>query len=121
MPDVVAELQLFQAIADAGGLSAAARVLGSSPPAMSRRLAELERRLGVKLADRSARRFRLTDEGARIWNKAAISWRRCETWKPKWRHVGGPRAAVCGLGHPPIWAAITSLSCLRNSPSDTRG
>ena len=64
MPDVVAELQLFQAIADAGGLSAAARVLGSSPPAMSRRLAELERRLGVKLADRSARRFRLTDEGA---------------------------------------------------------
>ena len=64
MPDVVAELQLFRAIADAGGLSAAARVLGSSPPAMSRRLAELERRLGVKLADRSARRFRLTDEGA---------------------------------------------------------
>ena len=64
MPDVVAELQLVQAIADAGGLSAAARVLGSSPPAMSRRLAELERRLGVKLADRSARRFRLTDEGA---------------------------------------------------------
>ena len=64
MPDIVAELQLFQAIADAGGLSAAARVLGSSPPAMSRRLAELERRLGVKLADRSARRFRLTDEGA---------------------------------------------------------
>jgi len=63
MPDVVAELQLFRAIADAGGLSAAARVLGSSPPAISRRLAELEQRLGVKLADRSARRFRLTDEG----------------------------------------------------------
>jgi len=63
MPDIVAELQLFQSIADAGSLSAAARVLGSSPPAISRRLAELEQRLGVKLADRSARRFRLTDEG----------------------------------------------------------
>ncbi len=63
MADVVAELQLFQAIADAGSLSAAARILGSSPPAVSRRLAELEQRLGVKLADRSARRFRLTDEG----------------------------------------------------------
>jgi DNA-binding transcriptional LysR family regulator len=63
MPDVVAELQLFQAIAGAGSLSAAARVLGSSPPVISRRLAELELRLGVKLADRSARRFRLTDEG----------------------------------------------------------
>jgi DNA-binding transcriptional LysR family regulator len=63
MTEIVAELQLFQAIADAGGLSAAARVLRSSPPAISRRLAELEQRLGVKLADRSARRFRLTDEG----------------------------------------------------------
>lgn len=63
MADVVAELQLFQSIAGAGSLSAAARVLGSSPPAISRRLAELEQRLGVKLADRSARRFRLTDEG----------------------------------------------------------
>jgi len=39
--DVIAELQLFQAIADAGSLSAAARSLGSSPPAISRRLAEL--------------------------------------------------------------------------------
>jgi LysR family transcriptional activator of dmlA len=57
MPDVVAELQLFQAIAGAGSLSAAARLLGSSPPAISRRLALLEQRLGVKLADRSARRF----------------------------------------------------------------
>lgn len=37
--------------------------LGSSPPAVSRRLAALEARLGVRLAERSARRFRLTDEG----------------------------------------------------------
>jgi DNA-binding transcriptional LysR family regulator len=64
VPEIVAELQLFQAIATAGSLSAAARVLGSSPPAISRKLAELERRLGVKLADRGARRFRLTGEGA---------------------------------------------------------
>jgi len=63
MTEPVSELRLFQAIADAGSLSAASRVLGSSPPAVSRRLAELEQRLGVKLADRSARRFRLTDEG----------------------------------------------------------
>ena len=63
MPDVITELQLFQSIATAGSLSAAARALGSSPPAISRRLAELEHRLGVKLAARGSRRFRLTDEG----------------------------------------------------------
>lgn len=57
------DLELFSAIVDAGGISAAALALGSSPPAVSRRLAALETRLGVRLAERSARRFRLTDEG----------------------------------------------------------
>jgi DNA-binding transcriptional LysR family regulator len=57
------DLELFSAIVDAGGISAAAMALGSSPPAVSRRLAALEARLGVRLAERSARRFRLTDEG----------------------------------------------------------
>lgn len=63
MSDGLSDLELFGTIASAGGISAAALVLGSSPPAISRRLAALERRLGVRLAERSARRFRLTDEG----------------------------------------------------------
>jgi len=62
--DSIGDIELFLAIAEAGGISAAARALGSSPPAVSRRLAALEARLGVRLAERSARRFRLTDEGA---------------------------------------------------------
>jgi DNA-binding transcriptional LysR family regulator len=48
---------------EAGGISAGALASGSSPPVVSRRLSALEARLGVRLADRSARRFRLTDEG----------------------------------------------------------
>jgi DNA-binding transcriptional LysR family regulator len=54
----------FRAVVEAGGISAGAEALGSSPPAVSRRVKALEARLGVRLADRSARRFRLTDEGA---------------------------------------------------------
>lgn len=63
MADGLGELEFFAALAAAGGVSAAAVALGSSPPAVSRRLAAMERRLGVRLAERSARRFRLTDEG----------------------------------------------------------
>ena len=63
LSDRLGDLELFAAIAAAGGVSAAALALGSSPPAVSRRLAAMERRLGVRLAQRSARRFRLTDEG----------------------------------------------------------
>jgi LysR family transcriptional activator of dmlA len=63
MADGVGEIELFRALVEAGGISAAALALGSSPPAVSRKLAALEARLGVRLAERSARRFRLTDEG----------------------------------------------------------
>ncbi|MGG5818754.1 LysR family transcriptional regulator [Falsiroseomonas sp. HW251] len=63
-------LVTFLAVAEAGGLSAAGRRLGRSPPAMSRALAELEARLGVRLADRSTRRFALTDAGRRLAEQA---------------------------------------------------
>jgi LysR family transcriptional activator of dmlA len=62
--DGIGEIELFRAIVEASGISAAALALGSSPPAVSRKLSALEARLGVRLAERSARRFRLTDEGA---------------------------------------------------------
>ncbi len=61
--DEVSDLALFPAIVDAGGISAAAIALRSSPPAVSRRLTALETKLGVRFAERSSRRFRLTDEG----------------------------------------------------------
>jgi LysR family transcriptional regulator, transcriptional activator for dmlA len=55
---------------DAGGISAAALTLQSSPAAVSRRLTALEARLGVRLADRSSRRFRLTDEGLLLYDRS---------------------------------------------------
>ena len=63
MADGIGDIELFWAVVEAGGVSAGARALNSSAPAVSRRLAALETRLGVQLAQRSARRFRLTDEG----------------------------------------------------------
>jgi DNA-binding transcriptional LysR family regulator len=63
MADGIGDIELFCAVVEAGGISAGARLLESSPPAVSRRLSALEARLGVQLAERSARRFRLTDEG----------------------------------------------------------
>jgi DNA-binding transcriptional LysR family regulator len=64
VPDGIGDIELFCVVVEAGGISAGALASGSSPPAVSRRLSALEARLGVRLAERSARRFRLTDEGA---------------------------------------------------------
>jgi DNA-binding transcriptional LysR family regulator len=67
--DAIADFALFRAVVETGGVSAAARLLESSPPAVSRRLAALEQRLGVRLAERQSRRFRLTDEGALLYER----------------------------------------------------
>lgn len=57
-------LAAFVAVADKGGFAAAARHLRLSPPAITRAIAGLERRLGVQLFRRTTRSVRLTDEGA---------------------------------------------------------
>jgi DNA-binding transcriptional LysR family regulator len=68
--DAISDFGLFRAIVEAGGISAAALALQSSPPAVSRRLAALETKFGVRLAERSARRFRLTDEGMLLYERS---------------------------------------------------
>ena len=57
------ELQLVVELARAGGMSAAARELDVTPAAVSKRLAQIEARLGVRLFNRSTRRLSLTAEG----------------------------------------------------------
>ncbi|SDB60066.1 LysR family transcriptional regulator [Belnapia rosea] len=57
------DLRLIQRIARAGSLSAAGAALGLTPAAASRRLAVLERRLGLRLFARTTRRLRPTAEG----------------------------------------------------------
>ena len=54
------QLKHFLAVADEGGISAAARRLGLTQPALSRQIKALEDDLGVTLLDRGARSFALT-------------------------------------------------------------
>lgn len=57
---------LFASVVDAGSLSAAARTLRISPAMVSKRLARLEARLGVRLIHRTTRRLMLTEAGERF-------------------------------------------------------
>src|SRR2546426_247673 len=58
------EMAVFSRVVATGSLSSAARELGLSPALVSRRIAALEARLGVRLLHRTTRSLRLTDEGA---------------------------------------------------------
>ncbi len=57
------DLALFVAAAEAASLSAAARATGVPVARLSRRLAALEKAVGVRLIDRTPRRFGLTEDG----------------------------------------------------------
>ena len=64
MGDSLYEMSVFAKVVASGSLSAAARDLGVSTAVISRKLAALEARLGVRLVNRTTRRSALTDEGA---------------------------------------------------------
>ncbi|MGE8498069.1 MAG: LysR family transcriptional regulator [Pseudomonas sp.] len=59
----ISDVEVFRAIAASGSLSGAARRLGLTPMTVSRRLASLERELGVRLVHRTTRSVSLTAEG----------------------------------------------------------
>lgn len=60
------DYRYFAKVIEAGGFSAASRELGIPKSRLSRRVAELEARLGVRLLQRSTRKLTLTDVGQRI-------------------------------------------------------
>ena len=68
MADALQEMSVFSRVVASGSLSAAARELGISPALVSRRLAALENRLGVRLINRTTRSLNLTVEGARYYD-----------------------------------------------------
>lgn len=67
----IEELRTFVEVADAGGLSLAARRLSLSKSIISRRLARLEKELGVQLLARTTRGAALTEAGATFRDHAA--------------------------------------------------
>ena len=67
----IEDLQTFVAVADAGGVSVAARRLGVSKSIVSRRLFRIEAELGVQLLARTTRGAALTEAGMTFRDHAA--------------------------------------------------
>ncbi len=63
------EMQTFVRVVESNGISAAAGRLGMAKSAVSRRLQELENRLGVQLLQRTTRRISLTEDGRRFYER----------------------------------------------------
>jgi DNA-binding transcriptional LysR family regulator len=72
-------LEAFVTVVETGSISAAARQLRLSKSVVSERLAELERRLGLKLVQRTTRRLSLTEDGSAFHERAVRIMREIES------------------------------------------
>lgn len=62
-------LSVFAAVVDAGTFAAASEVKGMTPPGVSRAIARLEKRLNIRLFNRTTRSVSLTEEGSRFYEQ----------------------------------------------------
>lgn len=75
LTELRSHLDAFLTAADEGSFSAAARQLGLTPAAVSKSVAQLELRLGVRLFQRSTRSLALTTDGERLYGQVRAPWR----------------------------------------------
>ncbi len=83
------QFETFVRVVEAGSLSAAAEQLSIAKSAVSRRLKELESRLGVQLMTRTTRRITLTDSGKALYERAL-------SLLADWKEMEGDLSAATG-------------------------
>lgn len=96
--DRLRAMELFARVVEAGSLSAAARDLGLGQPAVSKTIAGLEARLGVRLLARTTRRLALTEAGQAFYARAQRALAEAEEAEHAARQLAGGlegRLRVC--------------------------
>ncbi|MDW3206711.1 MAG: LysR family transcriptional regulator [Alphaproteobacteria bacterium] len=67
MHDPIGVIPVFVAVVEQGGFAPAARILGVSKSAVSKRISQAEERMGVRLLHRTTRKLSLTEAGERYY------------------------------------------------------
>src|SRR5690348_6799530 len=73
------DLSFFAAVVANGGFSAASRALGVPQSRISRRVSAMEDQLGIRLIERSTRRFSVTEVGQEIYRHARAALAEAES------------------------------------------
>ena len=98
-------LQVFLAVARSGRVSAAARRLSVEHTTVARRIAALEKTLGVSLFYRTSRGYLLTPEGQNVVSTAEAMERAALVVEARARETSGPPAGRVRVAMPPEYGS----------------
>ena len=84
----IEDLRLFVKIVDSGGIARAAEEMSIAKSAVSRRLAQLEGRYGVRLIDRQPRVWEITAAGQELYQRARAMLADADDLDADFLHVG---------------------------------
>ena len=96
------EVSVFVKVVEAGSFSAAARRLAMPKTTVSARVAGLEKRLGVRLIQRTTRKLRMTEAGEKYFHHCAIAVREVELGEAALQAVKGKPHGVLKVTAPPV-------------------
>ena len=110
------DLYYFAMVVEHGGFAAAERALGIPKSRLSRRISQLETDMGVRLLQRSTRRFAVTDVGMSVYRHAQTMLTEAQAAREVIADrllivVSTPRGGLRRSGSRPPWC-----SCWRHLP-----
>lgn len=86
--DKLTSMQLFVRLVDSGSFSRTAHDMNLSQPTVTKHIAAIEARLGVRLLNRNTRGMRLTEAGALYYERCKLIQREVESAEDTVTHLG---------------------------------
>ena len=105
---------IFNAVAEAGNLSKAAKMLYISQPAISRAVSKLEQKLSVKLFIRNSRGVHLTEEGRLLYEHTKSAFDALRQGEENLRRINSLGAGQLRIGSDATLCKHILMPCLQN-------
>ncbi len=114
------DLRILMAVAQAGSMNKAAVFLHMTQSAVSRSIAELERTVGVRLLDRTARGVEPTEYGRAMLECGVAVFDDLRQGAKKIEFLTDPALGKCGSGAILVWPRALFLPSSMGSPAAIR-
>jgi LysR family transcriptional regulator for bpeEF and oprC len=110
--DHLLNLRVFARVVELGSFSRAAAQLGMAPASVTTHVAQLESHLGIRLVHRNTRKFCITEEGALLYEAAAVVLQDFQQIEDRFRNAGSATHGKLRVSVSPLTATHILIPAL---------